>query len=60
MITLRIIQKKMRKLEKAYSATPKACSLKRERIEKKMQKLIDKADWIRGRVTTPPVETPVS
>ncbi len=56
MTTLRIIQKKMKKLERAYSITPEACRLKREKIEKKMQKLMDKADWIRREVTKHPVE----
>ena len=61
MITLRIIQKKMKKLERLYNITPEECSLKRSKIEKRMQKLMDKADWIRGRVTKhPAVGVPVS
>lgn len=48
-ISLRIIQKKMKKLEKVYDRTPKECSLARFRVEKKMQKLIDRASWLRGK-----------
>ena len=48
--SLRIIQKKMKKLERLYDKTPKECSLARSRVEKKMQKLIDRASWLRGKV----------
>ena len=59
--TLRAIQKKMKKLERLYDRTPEACSIKRSNVERKMQKLIDKANWIRGRVLQgPAVDTPVS
>ena len=48
--SLRIIQKKMKRLEKLYDKTPKECNLTRSRVEKKMQKLIDRANWLRGKV----------
>ena len=38
-LTIKIINKKMKKLEKRYNKTPKECAITRCVIEKRMQKL---------------------
>ena len=47
-LSIEIIKKKMKKLEKRYDKTSKECVITRHTIEKRMQKLLNQAKQIRG------------
>ena len=49
--SLKAIQKMMKKLEKKYSKTPEKAVIARQNIENKMQKLMDRVSWLRGKIT---------